>query len=235
MLCRHERLPFDKSTRRVSLFSLKNRGEPDDVVVYCSDGQSIGAFAQQFFNAFGADCFWFVGVDCSTEHRNAEYVIGRDDSIFEMHECFFVNTVVDWATKAIGIQHSRGQSAVFGYSCGGAFAASIGIRHPDVYGTIFAFSIAGRPITNFDAKPEADLSELSFCFRSGSREPKGMRSYMKRLENWLRSADVQVNNKTLAGGHEFALWSAGLNESISAAYELTHNNAVNHSRRQRGF
>lgn len=222
MLSRHEQLPLGNSTRRVSLFSLKERGEPDDIVVYCSDGQSVGAFAQQFFNAFGSDCFWFVGVDCSTKHRNAEYVIGQDDSSFGMHESFFVNTVVDWATKVIGIQHSMDQLAVFGYSCGGAFAASLGIRHPDVYGTIFAFSIAGRPITNFDVQPESGLSDVAFYFRAGSREPKGMRSYMKRLDKWLRSADVQVNNATLPGGHEFEFWSTALNESVSLAYDLTH-------------
>jgi len=223
IFCQQERLPLGDSTRRVVLYSLKERGEPSDIVIYCSDGQNAGAFAHQFFNAFGADCIWFVGVDCSPEHRNAEYVIGRDNFSFEKHESFFVNTVVDWATQVIGIRHSRNRSAVFGYSCGGAFAASIGIRHPDVYGTIFAFSIAGRPITNFEAHPELDLSAVAFYFRAGSREPKGMHSYMNRLEKWLCSANVQVNSRALSGGHEFALWSTALNESIPLAYTTTHN------------
>lgn len=235
MLSRHEHLPIDRSTRRVSLYSLKERGESDDIVIYCSDGQSVDAFAQQFFNAFGSDRFWFVGVDHSPDYRNAEYVIGTDGPRFEMHEAFFVNTVAEWATKAIGIQHSRRQSAVFGYSCGGAFAASIEIRHPDIYGKIFSFSIAGRPITHFDVQPEADLSEVNFYFRSGSREPKAMRSYMKRLQNWLRSANVLVNSQTLAGGHEFATWSIGLNESISIAYELTPSKSVQRSDRPCDF
>lgn len=130
---------------------------------------------------------------------------------------------MDWATKLIGIKHARDRSAVFGYSCGHAFAASIGIRHPGVYGTILAFSIAGRPVTRFDTEPDSDLSDVGFYFRAGSREPKGMRSYMKRLENWLRSTDVQVNNRTLHGGHEFAVWSDGLNESICLAYKPTQN------------
>ena len=78
----------------------------------------------------------------------------------------------------------------------------MGIRHPDVFGTIFAFSIAGRPITNFNALSLLDLSDVAFYFRAGSRDPNGMRHYMKRLEKWLRSADVQVNNQTLSGGHE---------------------------------
>ena len=227
MLCRREHLPFSDSTRRVNLFSLKERGAPDGIVIYCTDGQNVGAFAQQFFDAFGTDCFWFVGVDCSNEHRNAEYVIGRDDSSFRIHESFFVNTVVDWATDVIGLKHSRDQSAIFGYSCGGAFAASMGIRHPEVYGTIFAFSIAGRPITDFDARSESDLSGVSFYFRAGSREPKGMRNYMKRLEKWLSSAKAETNSGTLQGGHEFSLWSCALNESIPLAFTASHDLLVN--------
>ncbi|WP_417732916.1 alpha/beta hydrolase [Rosistilla oblonga] len=220
MLSRNQQLPFGNSIRRVTLYSLKEHGEANDIVVYCSDGQSVEAFAKRFFHTIGAESFWFVGVDCSTEHRNAEYVIGRDGPIFERHESFFINDVMDWATKVIGTQPSRERSAVFGYSCGGAFAASMGIRHPDLFGSIFAFSIAGRPITNFDAPLESALSNIAFYFRAGSREPKAMRSYMKRLEKWLRSADVQIDFKTLSGGHEFAMWSAGLNESIELAYEI---------------
>ena len=234
MLSRYEQLPLGESTRRVTLFSLKECGDPDDIVIYCADGQSTGAFAQQFYSASRADYIWFVGVDCSSEHRNAEYVIGRDDSRFTIHESFFVDTVVDWATQAIGIEHSRDQSAVFGYSCGGAFAASMGIRRPDVFRTIFAFSIAGRPITNFEAQPESDLSDVAFYFRAGSLEPKGMHWYMGRLEKWLRAADVDINNETLAGGHDFAVWSPGLNQSVALAYNLTHNKRINRSRRQRG-
>jgi len=218
-----ELLPLGVSARRVVLYSLKERGVSSDTVIYCSDGQNAGAFAHQFFKAFEVDNFWFVGVDCSPENRNAEYVIGRDDRNFGMHESFFVNTVVDWATRVIGIRHARNQSAVFGYSCGGAFAASMGIRHPDVYGTIFAFSIAGRPVTHFEAKLESDLSNVAFYFRTGSREPKAMHSYMKRLEKWLVSANAQVNSSTLAGGHEFALWSMALNESIPLAHTVRPN------------
>jgi predicted esterase len=211
-------LPFADSNRGVALYSLKERGEPGDIVVYCSDGQSTRAFAQQFYSANGAG-IWFVGVDCSPEFRNAEYVIEREDASFAVHESFFVTTVVDWAAKLIGIQPARERSAVFGFSCGGSFAASIGIRHPEVYGAIFAFSIAGRPITNFEAHPDSKLSDVGFYFRAGSREPKGMRGYMKRLANWLRSADAQVDNATLQGGHEFALWSNALNECMRLAYQ----------------
>jgi hypothetical protein len=62
-----------------------------------------------------------------------------------------------------------------------------------------------------------------------------MRSYMKRLQNWLRSANVLVNSQTLAGGHEFATWSIGLNESISIAYELTPSKSVQRSDRPCDF
>ena len=222
----YEHLNFGDSTRRVTLYSLKELGEPNDIVLYCSDGQSTETFAHRFFNEFGDDCFWFVGVDSSIEHRNAEYVIGREDSRFELHESFFVSTVVDWASKIIGIRHAKHQAAVFGFSCGGAFAASMGIRNSHVFGTVFAFSIAGRPITKFDAQPDSDLSDVRFYFRAGSREPTGMHTYMKRLAIWLRASDAQVNEDTLHGGHEIALWSTALNESISSACDARKNKTI---------
>lgn len=214
----YDRLRFGNEHRRVHLYSLKERGRPGDIVIYCSDGQGAGAFALNFFNAYGLANFWFVGVDASSDCRNAEYVIDRDESRFAVHESFFVNIVVDWATAKIGIPHAREESVVFGYSCGGAFAASMGIRHPDVFRTIFAFSIAGRPVSRFDAQPNSVSPDIRFFMRAGSREPSGMHSYMKRLEDWLRSANAQTNNETLHGGHDFALWSRALNETILLAF-----------------
>ena len=225
VLSQTERLPFGGSTRRVSLYSTKERGASGDVVIYCSDGQSVETIAHRFYEAVRADWVWFVGVDCSTEFRNEEYLFGQDDFHFELHEAFFANDVVDWATNLIGVPHAKERSAVFGFSCGGAFATSIGIRHPDVFETVFAFSIAGSPVVDFDVGPASDLSNSSFFLRVGSRESKRMRGYTKRLRNWLRASQAQVDYDTFHGGHELTLWSTALNELILPAYQSNNKNA----------
>ena len=212
-----ERIALGDIPRRVAVYSLKKHGEPNDYVLFCSDGQNTAAFAREFYRANPIRSLWFVGVDSSRHYRNDEYVRGRDKEWFRMHESFFVETVIDWTRQAIGINHCRERTAVFGYSCGGAFAAYMGIRNPDTYGTSFAFSIAGRPVTNFDLRPATELSKGLFVLRSGSRESKGMRSYMTRLEKWLKRYGARVDNSVDSGGHEFALWSNALNETVHMA------------------
>ena len=140
MFNRYEQIPFAESARGVTVYSVKERSDPDDFILYCSDGQCTAFFAQQFYSFHPNAPVWFVGVNCSPNHRNAEYVIGRDDARFLIHESFFVDRLLGWTEKTIGIRHSRARAGVFGYSCGGAFAASMGIRHPGIYAAVFAFS-----------------------------------------------------------------------------------------------
>ena len=214
MFNRYEQIPFAESARGVTVYSVKERSDPDDFILYCSDGQCTAFFAQQFYSFHPNAPVWFVGVNCSPNHRNAEYVIGRDDARFLIHESFFVDRLLGWTEKTIGIRHSRARAGVFGYSCGGAFAASMGIRHPGIYAAVFAFSIAGRPIANFSQTPHSDISNVSFVLCSGSREPKGMQNYMQRMEKWLARFNAQVCNSVLPGAHELVTWSAALNATL---------------------
>ena len=217
MLTQRAKIRLGDSSRGVTVCSLKNRADPEDFVLFCSDGQSTEAFAREYFRAYSNKSFWFVGADCSIKHRNAEYVIGRDTYRFDEHQLFFSQTLLDWTERTIGVKHHRERAAVFGYSCGGSFAASMGIRSPDKYGLVFAFSIAGRPVADFALEPSDGVADVKFYFRSGSREPVGMRSYMARLGNWLIRAGSYVDISVNHGGHEFAMWTTALNDAIEKA------------------
>ncbi len=217
MLTQRTKIRIGDSNRGVTVCSLKNRADPEDFVLFCSDGQSTEAFARQYFRACSNETVWFVGADCSIEHRNAEYVVGRDTLRFDEHELFFTQALLDWTKKTIGIKHNRERAAVFGYSCGGSFAVSMGIRNPDKYGVVFAFSIAGRPIADFELEPPARVADVKFYFRSGSREPGGMRSYMARPGKWLNRAGAHVDISVDHGGHDLALWTSTLNDLMEKA------------------
>jgi enterochelin esterase-like enzyme len=219
MRTQRAKMKIGESYRGITICSLKDRADPKDFVLFCSDGQSTEAFASEYFRARSNNSLWFVGADCSNEHRNVEYVVGRDSPRFEEHELFFTQTLLEWTESTIGIHHDRDRAAVFGYSCGGAFAASMGIRNPEKYGAIFAFSIAGRPIADFEVEPSSSVADVNFYFRSGSREPGGMRSYMARLGKWLTRAGSHVDISVNPGGHEFALWSNALNDSIEKQFQ----------------
>lgn len=200
--------------RDVTVCSSQNLAGVDDFVLFCADGQNTEAFASEYFNIHPDDKIWFVGADSSAEHRNDEYVLGRDLSRFETHEQFFTEALLQFTETLIGLRHNRRRAAVFGYSCGGAFAASMGIRHPEKYGVIFAFSVAGTPVANLDGEAPSNVADVSFYFRSGSREPGSMRKYMARLGKWLNRGSAQVDIAVEAGGHEFPLWSQALNDAL---------------------
>lgn len=188
-----------------------------DWVIYCADGQNTAAFAASYFRKCSTDSLWFIGVDSSGTNRNAEYVIGRDEEKFTLHESFFTRDVLAWTHGVLGGAYRWKHAAVFGYSCGGAFAASMGIRHPELFPLIFAFSVAGRPVTQFDEEPSSNLRNSKFFFRSGTREPDGMKKYMTRLGKWLGRSGAVVDQGVENGGHEFSLWSTALIGAIQAA------------------
>lgn len=73
--------------------------------------------------------------------REQEYLLGRNQERCAVHERFFVYEVVDWAARPLGVSTNREKPAVFGFSEGGAFAVSLGIRHPDQFSTPLAFCL----------------------------------------------------------------------------------------------
>jgi enterochelin esterase-like enzyme len=210
-------LRFGDSYRAVTVCAPHQPGGGDELVLFCADGQNTVAFATEFFNADpGKTTLWFVGVDSCLFHRNAEYVVGRDERRFTQHESFLIKTVWQWVEQEFGLTLSRQRVGAFGYSCGGSFAVSMGIRHPDLFGTVLAFSVAGRPVSDFEHAPVPDISSSAFFLRAGSREPKGMRSYMKRLQLWLSKNGALADYSVSPGGHEFGLWSGELNAVLNS-------------------
>ena len=213
MQCERHLLKLGDSQRAITVCVPHQPSSGDEYVLFCADGQGTSAFATEFFNAYPQDAtLWFVGVDSCHLHRNAEYVVGRDEKRFAIHESFLIKTVWQWFEQEFGITLTRQRTGVFGYSCGGSFAISMGIRHPNRFGTVLGFSVAGRPVSDFQHVPVLDVSDSAFYLRAGSRESKGMRSYMKRLQSWLRKNDALADYRVSPGGHDFALWSDELNE-----------------------
>lgn len=83
--------------------------------------------------------------DPNQDLRAQEYLLGENPERSETYERFFVYEASDWAEQALGASSNREERAVFGYSNGGGFAVSMGIRHPERYGTALAFSLGVGP------------------------------------------------------------------------------------------
>jgi hypothetical protein len=120
-------------------------------VVYTADGDSVGRFTT-ILDPQIADgnvpAVIVVGVhsaeyggttalyDPDQDLRAQEYLLGENPERFEAHQRFFVYEVSEWAEQALGASSNRKERAVFGYSNGGGFAVSMGIRHPDGEGDL---------------------------------------------------------------------------------------------------
>jgi enterochelin esterase-like enzyme len=139
----------------------------------------------------------------SLDLRAQEYLLGANEERFEAHERFFVYEVAEWAEQDLGASTERDQRAVFGFSNGGAFAVSMGIRHPDRYGSVLAFSLAsgregwGTPVWEENEAPRHYLA-------AGTLEP--FMSSTVRWVTWLELLNVDYLFRMRISGHDMVMW-----------------------------
>ena len=72
--------------------------------------------------------------------RLHEYVPGFDAERFAAHEEFFVDHVGRWVAFCFAVTLPADRTGVWGASLGAELAVALGLRHPDVYGAVFAAS-----------------------------------------------------------------------------------------------
>jgi len=209
-------IPFagDHTTREVFAL-LPGAPNPRTRYVFCTDGASVARLAAGLEDKISQNQIGLIGVANSPLHRGEEYVIGRDADRFERHERFFVEVVRDWLESHAGFSLAKENSAVFGYSRGGAFAVSMGIRHADLFGGVIALSIAGRPV-RIDLAPPLPLalSESRFYLAAGESEPGSIKTYTKRLATWIGHEGGDAVCRFSPGGHEPSVWKTEFERGI---------------------
>jgi enterochelin esterase-like enzyme len=144
-----------------------------------------------------------VGVvaDPDEDRRLEEYSLGFDRERFETHERFFTEDVPAWVGDRFGVHLPPERTAVFGASAGGELAIALGLRHPELFGTVLCGSPGGgyRPPENLPAVlPRA-------YFVAGEREP----FFLANAGRWARAlhdAGGDVRFARRDGGHGSALW-----------------------------
>ena len=202
--------------RSVRSFFAKTGREDSRTIVFCADGQTTECFAHQLQQGGTSNrSLILVGVDNDPSKRGIEYVFDRKPDCFANHELFFTNTVFDWAHQEFHLKTNRNRTVVFGYSCGGAFATSMAVRHPDKYVGAIAMSIAGRPVRVDQDTGEVDLSNSRFCLAAGQSEMSGMKKYMKRLEKWLGKQGAACRHSVIRGDHNLELWTSEFGPALN--------------------
>lgn len=212
-----DRLPFDdESGNREVVADFPEDPTTISKFVFCADGLCVTSLVAGLRNQLKNHRIGLIGIHSSPTSRGQEYVEGRDDLRFRRHENFFVEVVRSWFEEQFRVSLTRENSVVFGYSCGGSFAVSMGMRHADVFGSVIALSIAGRPVRVDQCPPEGlDLTQSRFYLAAGESEVGSMKNYMKRLASWIRKCGGWSEYQLSPGGHEFAVWQRELLRGIT--------------------
>jgi enterochelin esterase-like enzyme len=180
-------------------------------VIYLADGESTEQFAEVLepLIAEGAlPPMLLVGVhsasdpaDPSGAQRTAEYIPNVQPSSFAPHERFFVEEVRQWAERELGAATDRTQRAIFGFSNGAVFAATMGIRHPLLYGHVLAFSLGVPPEQLRGSGQDAP----DFYLVAGTLE-EGFHSTTSAFAATLERSGVRHEFKDRVAGHDHFMW-----------------------------
>lgn len=194
-------------------------------VVYLGDGQLVRALApvlDTLVMARRGPRILLVGIHAdrspgapgSLSGRALEYVAGgRDSTRFLAHERFFLEEVLPWAESRFGAPKKRDCRIVLGFSNRANFAMQMGIRHPQQFGSVIAFSPAGNQPT-LEAWPAQPWP--AFFLLGGTREPeihRGVVAWAAAFE----SRGIRHVVHAPAAGHEVRQWLKSLPEALEWA------------------
>lgn len=178
-------------------------------VVYMADGQMTNSLADVLDAAIvdgRAPPVVLVGVASGVlpgeDLRNDEYIVGCHPERFEAHQAFFVGEVAAWAESELGVACTRDRRFTFGASSGAAFAVTMGLRHPELYGKILAFSLGVVPVDEVtwprDQVPGHYLA-------AGTLE-EGFRRVTASWAAQVAGAGGACAHVELVSGHDHRMW-----------------------------
>jgi enterochelin esterase-like enzyme len=186
--------------------------EPPQAIVYAGDGRLLAPWGEDLeipTLVVGAH-----HTDAKDEMaRIHEYSPSFEPEIFAAHERFFVEDVREWVRTRFEVDLPAERTAVFGVSAGGELALAMGMRHPDVYGTIFCASPGGGyqpPETLPDHLPRAYLT-------GGLQEPW----FLENATRWadaLRGAGADVVLTERPGDHGDPFWREEFPRMVAWAF-----------------
>jgi enterochelin esterase-like enzyme len=180
--------------------------DPPEAVVFAGDGQLISQWGADLEQA-DVPPTMVVGAyrtdDPDEMARIEEYSPSFKPERFAAHERFFVEDVRDWVRTRFGVALPPSRTAVCGVSASAELALAMGVRHPDIYGSVFAASPGGgyRP-------PDTMPSPLPRTYLVGGTQEPWFLENAARWAEALRNADADVVLTERAGDHGDPFWQA---------------------------
>jgi len=120
------------------------------------------------------------------------------------------NDLMPFIKKEYKISSERTQCAIAGLSMGGMESLHIGLRMPETFGFIGAFSSApGLPLTSAQMKLPDEYKNNTFIMICCGLEDS-LLSFSQNYNQSLTDNGVKTTYYTLRGGHDFDVWKNGL-------------------------
>lgn len=180
--------------------------DPPEAVVFAGDGQLISQWGR-LLEAADVPPTMVVGAyrtdDADEMARIKEYSPQFDQERFAAHERFFVEDVRSWVTSRFNVALPAEHTAVCGVSASAEFSLAMGLRHPDIYGAVFAASPGGgyRP-------PEIMPTVLPRAYlTAGTLEP----FFLENATRWadaLRAGGTDTMMTERVGNHGDPFWQS---------------------------
>jgi enterochelin esterase-like enzyme len=185
-----------------------------EAIVFAGDGQLISQWGAVLESA-DVPSTMIVGVHRSADEtlRLHEYSPAFDPRRFAAHEAFFVAEVRRWARSRFGLALPADRTAVLGVSAGGELALALGLRHPEIYGSVFCASPGAgfRP----SATMQGPLPRTYLV--AGTLEPF-FHDNATRWADALREGGADVVMTERVGTHGGAFWREELPLMVEWAF-----------------
>jgi enterochelin esterase-like enzyme len=205
-----ETLNFDGG-RQVTAYIPSSQPE---AIIFAGDGHQVPQWASVLEASSNMRSTMIVGTHRLEDEmlRLQEYSPVFDATRFSAHEQFFIEYVRQWAYSQIKVTLPAQQTAVFGVSAGGELALAMGVRHPDIFGTVLCASPGGgyKP-------PKVMLKPPRSYLVAGTLEP----FFLENARAWteaLRTAGAEVIMTERVGSHGDAFWKQEFPLMVSWAF-----------------
>lgn len=191
--------------------------DPPEAMIFAGDGQLISQWGG-YLEAANLPPTMIVGAyrtdDEDVMVRIREYSPSFDQKQFAAHETFFVDDVRHWVRTRFGVALPAERTAVCGVSASAELALAMGMRHPDIYGTVLAASPGGG------YRPPAVLpTRLPRVYLvAGIQEPFFLEN-ATRWANALGDAGADILMRKRPGDHGDPFWQAEFPLMVSWAFD----------------
>ena len=192
-----------------------------EAIVFAGDGQLITSWSD-VLEAADVLPTMLIGTHRVADEtlRIREYSPGQNSATFTFdperfaaHEGFFVDEVRRWVQTRFDLALPADRTAVFGVSAGAELALAMGLRHPNIYGTVLCAS----PGAGYRPPAAMPASLPRAYFVAGTQEP----FFLANAARWAQAlgdagADVVTTERT--GSHGGVFWKEELPLMLAWAF-----------------